>query len=167
MNAIEKLKQLNARYEEIVSKLSSEEGLSNQDLLIRLSKEEAELKGFTELYRQYQTLLDDLSTYEHFLDEARKSNEQDSSEEILSEIEQLKQQKIDLLEKIQLSLLPKDPSEDRDVILEIRAAAGGDEAALFCADLFKMYMIFADIKGWKTELLSSHPTGLEIGRAHV
>jgi peptide chain release factor 1 len=129
MNAIEKLKQLKIRYDEIISKLSSEEVLNNQELLIRLSKEEAELKDFSELYRQYQTLLDDISTYEHFLDESRKSNEQDSSEEILSEIEQLKQQKNDLLEKIQVSLLPKDPSEDRDVILEIRGAAGGDEAA--------------------------------------
>ncbi|HOI24897.1 MAG TPA: peptide chain release factor 1 [Caldisericia bacterium] len=160
MNAIDKLEQLKIRYDEIVSKLSSEEVLSNQDLLIRLSKEEAELKDFSDLYRQYQALLEDISTFEHFLDESRTSNEQDSSEEILSEIEQLKEQKIELEEKIHLSLLPKDPSEDRDVILEIRGAAGGDEAALFCADLFKMYMSFADSKGWKTELLSSHPTGL-------
>jgi peptide chain release factor 1 len=160
MNVIDKLKQLKARYDEIVNKLSSEEVLSNQELLIKLSKEEAELKEYSELNRQYQTLMDDLATYEHFLDEARKSNEADSSEEILGEIELINKRKIDLLEKIEISLLPKDPSEDRDVILEIRGAAGGDEAALFCADLFKMYMSFADIKGWKTELLSSHPTGL-------
>jgi peptide chain release factor 1 len=133
MNVIDKLKQLKARYDEIVSKLSSEEVLSNQELLIKLSKEEAELKEYSELNRQYQTLMDDLATYEHFLDEARKSNEADSSEEILGEIELINKRKIDLLEKIEISLLPKDPSEDRDVILEIRGAAGGDEAALFCA----------------------------------
>ncbi len=160
MDIIEKLNKLKDHYDAVVSKLSEEEVLSNQDLLIRYSKEEAELKEYAVLYQQYHQLKDDMATYQNLLDEARKNNDQPSAEEILHEMELLKDHEDRLMDKIQTSLLPKDPEEDKDVILEIRAAAGGEEAALFSSNLFRMYMAFADIRGWKTEILSSHDTGL-------
>ncbi len=160
MDIIEKLNKLKSHYDMVLSKLSEEEVLSNQELLIRYSREEADLKEYVSLHQQYHQLKEDIATYQHLLTEARENNDQPSAEEILNEIELLKDQEAKLIDKIQLSLLPKDPEEDKDVILEIRAAAGGEEAALFSANLFKMYMTFADIRGWKTEILSSNETGL-------
>jgi len=160
MDIIEKLNELKKKYDDVISKLSLQEVVSNPDLLVKYSKEEAELKEYADLHQQYYRLMDDLSTYNHFLEDARIHNDQPSAEEILQEIEILNNKKMLLMDKIQTSLLPKDPAEDKNVILEIRAAAGGEEAALFSADLFRMYMAYADIKGWQTELLSSNATGL-------
>ncbi len=160
MNIIEKLELIKQHYDKVLEKLSQSEVLGNQELLIRYSKEESDLKAYSELYHDYQSLTEDLNTYQQLLTEAKNSNDAVSTNDIKTEITLLLEKKDSLLQKIETMLLPKDPEEDKDVILEIRSAAGGEEAALFSANLFRMYMNYADIKGWKTDLLSSNATGL-------
>ncbi|MDD4663247.1 MAG: peptide chain release factor 1 [Caldisericia bacterium] len=153
----EKLAELSRKYEEVVGKLTTEEVLKDSDLLIKYGKEEADLKPYHRLYLTYLLTKKDLEDLNHLKNE---ESETDLLEEIEDEIV-LTQLKLESLEEeAKVLLLPKDPQDDRDAIMEIRAAAGGEEAALFAANLFRMYSNYALIKGWKIALLSSHPTGL-------
>jgi len=153
----EKLADLSRRYEEIIAKLTTEEVLKDPDLLIKYGKEEADLKPYHHLYLKYLITKKDLTDLQHLRNE-------ESDPDLLSEIDDeivITQLKLDTLEEeAKEILLPKDPQDDRSAIMEIRAAAGGEEAALFAANLFRMYSNYALVKGWKVSLLSSHATGL-------
>jgi len=153
----EKLIDLKKRYKDVWSKLTDPEIVSNQELLIKYGKEEAELKDFSNLFDQYKQLEEDLSVLEQI-----KEEEKDVTmiSDIQSEISILCRKLKDLDEEIKEKLLPKDPKDEKSVIMEIRGAAGGEEAALFSAALFRMYATYASSKGWKISILSSNQTGL-------
>lgn len=151
-----KLEGLRSRFEELESLLASPEVLRDVELYQRYSKEHAELRKVLEPYRHLKTLEERLRSAKALLDDPDEEIRRMASEEVERLTEELEQAEREVLK----ALLPKDPRDERNVILEIRAGTGGEEAALFAADLFRMYSRYAERKGWKVEVLDSHPTGL-------
>jgi len=149
--------ELKNKYKDIIEKLSSNEVLSNQNLLIKYSKEEAKLKELIDIMQAYEKLIkeeEDLTILK------KESDDPEFVEEIESELLGLQKKKEELVRKYEEKTLPEEPFESNNVIMEIRAAAGGEESALFAAELFRMYSNYAISKGWKIDIISSHPTGL-------
>jgi peptide chain release factor 1 len=151
-----RLKEMEARFEQIELELVDPSVAARPDELRALGKEHAELKPVVESWRRYRRASDDL-------DEARAMLADATDEERSYLEEEIRQQQatIEQLEKeLTEALVPRDPNDDRDVIIEIRAGAGGDEAGLFAADLYRMYTRYADSHGFKTEVLSSNESGI-------
>lgn len=154
---LERLKSICKRYEELSRLLCDPEVIGDPERLRKVSKEQADLE---EIYRaacEYQGVLDQLAEARSMLEEKLDSEMRDWVRE---EIDELSGRKKQLEERIRLLLLPKDPNDEKNVIVEIRAAAGGEEAALFAADLFRMYTRYAERQGWKTEIMDANSTGL-------
>ncbi|MGH2747402.1 MAG: peptide chain release factor 1, partial [Actinomycetota bacterium] len=126
------------------------------DELKKLGKEHSELRPTIESWRAYRQTSDELEEVKTLLGSAQG----EEREYVQQEIAELGATKERLANRIAEDLVPKDPNDERDVILEIRAGAGGDEAALFAGDLFRMYSRYAETRGWKTEVLSSNTTGV-------
>ncbi len=153
---IDKLEKTKDRYDELSKLLSDPSVISNQDLFKKYSIEYKELEPLVNAYLSYKSIekeieeIKELSTFE---DDEMKALTKD-------ELEKLEKQKEEILEQIKLLLIPKDPYEGKNIIMEIRAGVGGDEAALFAKDLYRMYFGYADRKGWKVEILDSHETDL-------
>ncbi len=150
----EKLKAVEQRYLELQYKLSTPEVVSDSESLTRLGKELKELEEVYLAYKNYKKLLSEL---EQARDLLRSEDLRDLAKE---EIERLTQELEKTEKHIRVLLLPKDPRDSKNVILEIRAGVGGEEAALFVADLLNMYQKYAEEKGWKFSILSSNRTGL-------
>lgn len=136
--------------------MASPEVLKDVELYQRYSKEHAELKKVLEPYKHLKALEERLQSAKALLDDPDEEIRRMASEEVERLTEELEQAEKEVLK----ALLPRDPRDERNVILEIRAGTGGEEAALFAADLFRMYSRYAERKGWKVEVLDSHPTGL-------
>ncbi len=153
---IEKLEKLLRRYNELAVLLTKQEILSNPALLKKYSMEYKELKGIVKKYKALLKIDDALEETVELLN----SDDTEIKELAESEIKNLKEKKNILQREIRLLLLPKDPMEGKNIIMEIRAGVGGEEAALFAADLYKMYLAYAEKKGWKVELMDSHPTDI-------
>lgn len=127
-----------------------------QSKIIELSKERSELEEYVDAYGRYSKTLNDLALAKEMLD---TETDKDLCELAELEVEDLKA-KIEVLEEeIKTLLLPKDPNDDKNVVLEIRAGTGGDEAGLFAGDLFRMYQRFAEVKGWKTDVIEFSEAG--------
>jgi peptide chain release factor 1 len=153
---IDKLKSIEKRYEDLSKELSKKEIISNPELFKKYSKEFKELGDIVELYRR-------LKDAEKGIEEAKEllNNDDPEIEELAeNEIEVLTAEKEMLIKEIKKLLVPKDPMEGKNIIVEIRAGVGGEEAALFAHDLFKMYFGYAEKKGWKVEIMDSHPTDI-------
>lgn len=150
----DKLETIEQRYIEIEQKLCDPSVISNREQFTQLSRERAELEDLVPAYRKLKSILSDIAEYENAL----KSGDEDLRELAQAELPSLKESRENLKEEIQLLLLPKDPNDTKNVILEVRAGTGGEEASLFAADLFRMYARFAEGKGWKTEIMSSSDT---------
>ncbi len=150
------LKNLEERFEELERQLSSPEILQNPRKFKELAKEHAELEPIIKKFREYKKLENEFTEAKSLLGESDKELRELAEEEIKTLSAKLEQ----LRQELKRLLLPKDPNDQRNVILEIRAGAGGDEAALFVADLFRMYTRYAEKKGWKMEVLDSHPSNL-------
>ncbi len=150
----ERLKAVEQRYLELQYKLSTPEVVSDRESLTRLGKELKELEEVYLAYKKYKKLLSELEQARELL---RSEELKDLAKE---EIERLTQELEKTEKHIRVLLLPKDPRDSRNVILEIRAGVGGEEAALFVADLLNMYQKYAEEKGWKFSILSSNRTGL-------
>ena len=148
---LDKIEELERRSMELESLLSDPSVLASQGEFRRLSKEHAELAPLVEVYRQHRRLLNEIDDNQILLDES----DPEIREMAKAELEELEQQKSELDAQIRLLLLPKDPNDDKSVILEIRAGTGGDESALFAGDLFRMYSRFADANRWKVEIISA------------
>ena len=146
-----KLAQLSERLLEVNQLLSTEEATRNMDAFRKLNRERAELEPVVELYQAYQACQADLAAAQEMLDDA------DMREFAEAEISLAQEKLTELARELQLLLLPKDPSDERSVFLEIRAGTGGDEAALFAGDLFRMYSRFAERKRWQVEVVSESP----------
>lgn len=153
----DKLQGVEGRYEELGELLSDPEVISDTKRLMALTKEEANLRETVTTYRRYKVVVDDISDTEEMLGENLDAEMAEMAKE---ELASLKKEKDELEEKIKILLLPKDENDDKNIIMEIRGAAGGDEAALFAGDLFGMYQKYAESQGWKTEVLEANITGI-------
>ena len=152
-----KLEALEKKYEELNLQLSDANVLSDQELYQKLAIAHAELQEIVTVYREYKTVVQELEEARIMLEE----NEEPEFEEMLQEeIASLEKQQEELENQLQVLLLPKDPNDDKNVIVEIRAGTGGEEAALFAGTLFRMYSRYAETQRWGIEILSSSPTEL-------
>lgn len=153
---LEKLLAIEEKYEEITEALLKPEVLSNHQIFQKFSKEQAELMPIVEKIKEYKKILSQIEDAEELI----RSGDGDLRELAQEELEELKRKKPLIENELKIMLLPKDPRDERNVILEIRAGTGGEEAALFGAALFRMYTKYAESKGWKIEIIDSSPTGL-------
>jgi len=153
---LEKLKTIEDKYEELTELLMDQSVLSKPSELHKYSKERAELQPLVEKIREYRKLLSDIEGAEELL----KGGDGDLRKLAQEELEELKGKKPEIEEKLKMMLLPKDPRDEKNVIIEIRAGTGGEEAALFAANLLKMYLKYAEQKRWKVEMIDMSSTGL-------
>lgn len=153
----ERLNDLEAKYEEVQAKLSDPSVTSRPDQLRDLGKRNAELEAIVLPYRRYKQAIAHVESAKKML---KEETEPDMRALIEAEIEEQEATARSLEEQIRLLLLPKDPNDDKDVIVEVKAGEGGEESALFAGDVFRMYERFAERHGWKTEILSSDPSDL-------
>jgi len=149
---LDKLQAVEERFEELEKLISDPEVINRQDQWREYTKEHSQLSDTVEVYRQYKKVSQEL-------EEASEMQKEDLDEEMVAmvkeEISALEQKKEELYEKLKALLVPKDPNRDKNVFVEIRAGTGGDEAALFAGDLFRMYSRFAERKGWKLEIITA------------
>jgi len=150
---IAKLADLTDRFEEVSALLSDSETMSDRDKFTALSKEFAEIEPVVLCYQRVNKLNDDLEESSALLDD----DDADLRELAEQEIAETKTQLESLNQQLQTLLLPKDPNDKSNVFLEIRAGTGGDEAAIFSGDLFRMYSKFAEAKGWRIEIMNERP----------
>lgn len=155
---LEKLESIEKRYVELANKISEPEVIARQDEWRKLTKELASLEDIVFCFREYKKVLKEIKENKEMLNEV--SDDDEMEELIKAEILSLEEKEEQFKEKLKVMLLPKDPNDQKDVIMEIRAGTGGDEAALFAGDLFRMYSRYAERKGWKVELIASNPTEL-------
>ena len=151
---LDKLNDIELRYRELEGQLSDPKIVSKQGLYQKYAKEHADLRELVETIREYNKVRGQIEEYEVLAE-----GDDDLKAIVKEEMPQLKQKKSDLEEKLNVLLLPKDPNDDKNVFLEIRAGTGGDEAGLFAGDLFRMYAKYAEAQGWKVEVVSSSPAG--------
>lgn len=156
MEFIGKLKEVKEKYDRITELLSDPAIVSNQKEYVKLNRERSSLEDVVEAYKEYDEVINNITGNKEILE---SSEEEDLVEFAETELEELENKKEELEEKIKVLLLPKDPDDDKNCIVEIRAGTGGEEASLFAADLLRMYSRFAEIKGWKYELLDLNETG--------
>jgi peptide chain release factor 1 len=154
---LEKLRHIKERYDEITRLLSDPSAVSDQKKFRELSKENTELAPIVKALAHYEKVLSDISGNKEIIDTAGGDPELTSL--ALAELKDLKARQEQLEDELKALLVPKDPNDTKNTIVEIRAGTGGDEAALFAADLFRMYARFAEQKGWKFELIDSNDTG--------
>ena len=154
----EKLKEVESRYDELMTLVSDAAIQSNPSEYRKHSKALSEIQTLVEKYRDYKATTAEASQAQELTD----SNDEDPELRELAKQELiiLEERQNSLLAEIKILLLPKDPNDERNVVLEIRAGTGGDEAGLFAADLFRMYSRFAETHGWRVDVLSSNETGV-------
>ncbi|NLG87083.1 MAG: peptide chain release factor 1 [Firmicutes bacterium] len=153
----DKLGEIERHYEELGQLMADPELLARQDKWQQHAKAHASLEPIVNCYREYKQVQQELTENQELLQEKL---EPDFMELVESEIERLNSRIKELEQELRVLLLPKDPLDEKNVIMEIRAGAGGDEAALFAGELFRMYQRYAEGRNWRTEILSSHPTEL-------
>lgn len=156
MQFIAKLREVKEKFEKITEQLSDPNIISNQKEFVKLTKERSNLSEIVEAYNQYDEVLNNIKGNQEIID---SSGEADLKEMAESELEELELKKENLEEKIKLLLLPKDPDDDKNSIVEIRAGTGGEEASIFAGDLLRMYTRYAENRGWKYELIDINETG--------
>jgi peptide chain release factor 1 len=154
---LDKLNKVEERYEELTRLMADPEVASDYERVAEYAKERAELEDVVSAYRTYKHAMEELEETRALLAEDSDPELQELAE---AEVARLESQLEELESQLRQLLLPKDPRDRRNVIIEIRAGAGGDEAGLFAADLYRMYTRYAEQRGWKTELLSGHSTGI-------
>jgi peptide chain release factor 1 len=153
----EKLDQLDSRYEEMTQQLSSPEVVNDSARFQKIAKQHAELEEIVAKHREYKQIIKDLvGAHQLFLEAEDAEMKQMAHEEEKT----LAVRKEAVERELKLLLLPKDPNDEKSVLIEIRAGTGGDEAALFAAELFRMYSRYAETQGWKVEVLESSPSSL-------
>jgi peptide chain release factor 1 len=154
---IRKLEQFEKEYQEVLVSLSDPSVLGDQKKVAELGKKERALKAYSEAYHDYQSLVKEIEEFTLLIKEEKDVEDKRALE---LELELLLQKKEHLLALIKDLLVPEDPDDQKNVIIEIRAAAGGDEAALFAADLYRMYFNYAVSKGCKVDTMSSNEIGI-------
>ncbi len=151
-----KIEELEARYEELEANLGRPEIIRDQKAYQSCAKERRALAPIVNAFREFKSLTDQIQANRMLLDDPDADirhlarEEMDVLQERISQVER----------ELKILLIPTDPNDEKNILLEIRAGTGGEEAALFAADLFRMYSRYAELKGWKTEVLSQHQTGI-------
>src|SRR4051794_37065142 len=152
----DRLQAVEDRYNNLNELLSDPSVVNDLNKLREYSKEQSDLQGTVEAYREYKEVKSQYKDSKQMLEEKLDADMRDMVKEEVSELED----QIEVLEeRLRLLLIPKDPNDDKNVIMEIRGAAGGDEAALFAGNLFRMYSRYAETQGWKIDIMDSNPTG--------
>ena len=157
MEIYEKLKSIKEKYDKINEDLSDPRNLSDQSKLISLSRERSSLIDLVEAFNEYDSLVKNINGNQEIID---SGEDKELTEIAESELSDLRMKRDAMEERINFLLVPKDPDDDKDVIMEIRAGTGGDEAGLFAADLYRMYSRYAEVRGWKKEIIDSSDTGI-------
>jgi peptide chain release factor 1 len=152
---IEKLQEVEKRYEELETLLCEPDVLGDRARYFRLAKERSDLEELVAAVRQQRKIEEQITENRSLLDEG----DEELRELAAAELEELESTHEELTQKVRLLLLPRDPNDEKDVLLEVRSGTGGEEAALFAGDVFRMYCRFAERKGWKVEFLSRSDAG--------
>jgi peptide chain release factor 1 len=151
------LEKIEEKHKELTQLLSDPSVLSDKNRYKKIAKEHNDLSEIVYLSAKYRKILTSIQEDEKL---SKESKDKDLAELAKSELEELYSQKLEYEDKLKILLLPKDPKDSRNTILEIRAGTGGEEAALFAADLYKMYLKYAEKQGWRVEMMNSNPTGM-------
>lgn len=164
---LEQLQAIEKKYEDLERRMADPEVLADQERLQKVAKAHAELEGAVRTYRRYREVLSGIDDARSILSElegkgnaGRDSSDSELLELAKEELESLNTEKEQLERTLRSILMPRDPNDEKNVVMEIRAGTGGEEAALFAGDLFRMYCRFAERNGWKVELMSQNPTGI-------
>lgn len=157
-NVMAQLEGLVAHYEELQEMMADPEVINDTKRYMEISKEEADLREVVQKYKKYKQDKKELEDNKKII--ANESDE-DLIEMAKEENSEIEKEIPELEDQIKILMLPKDPNDDKDIIMEIRGAAGGDEASLFAGDLLRMYEKYAERQGWKVSLIDSDPT--EVG----
>ncbi len=153
---LQKLEDVERRYVELEDQLVDPKVLANRKDFARLAKERADLGPIVAAYREWKKLRHEIEGHQSLLE----AGEAEIRELAKEELPALRQRSEELEDRLKILLLPKDPNDDRNILLEIRAGTGGEEASLFAAQLFRMYCRYSEVQGWQVEVLSASPTGL-------
>jgi peptide chain release factor 1 len=153
---LERLAEIERRYEELERLVTDPAVIANRREYAKLARERAQLEAVVEGYRERQRLERDIAEHRELLHDG----DVDIREMARSELPAIEAGLAELDERLKTLLIPRDPNDERNTVLEIRAGTGGDEAALFAAELFRMYSRYAERRGWRVEVLSSSPTGI-------
>jgi peptide chain release factor 1 len=154
---LDKLEALKDKYIELSEKISDPVTLSDSQKLQKLMKEQAQLEPLVTKYSEYMEVFTQLKDSKEMLND---KIDDDFREMVKEEVKELASKEEELMQEIKVLLLPKDPNDEKDVIVEIRAGVGGDEAGLFAGDLLRMYLRYAERQGWKTEFISVSDQGV-------
>jgi peptide chain release factor 1 len=150
-----KLEEIEEKYVELEQELAQPDIFNDQERYKKVSKAHADLGDVVEVFRKYKELSQELVDNREMMEDS----DPDIQEMAKAEIDEIETQLPELEDKLKVLLLPKDPMDEKNIILEIRAGTGGDEAALFAADLYRMYTRYAEINNWKVEEMSANHTG--------
>jgi len=151
---LEKLEEINERYVEIGRQITEPEAMDDMKRYVKLSKEYRDLEPLIDVYKEYRNVLSNLDAARQMLQDEKDEELREMARE---EVETLGQQVEPLEEQIKLLLLPSDPEDDKNAVMEIRAGTGGDEASIFAGDLYRMYARYCETKGWKVEVTGMSP----------
>ena len=154
---LDKLMVLEDKYKELSEKVADPEIISDQPTWQKLMKENSELEPIVMKYREYRKVNETIAESKQILEE---ESDEDLRELAKMELAEAESEIVNIEDELKLLLVPKDPNDEKNVIVEVRGGAGGDEAALFAGDLFRMYSRYAERRGWKTSLMSSNETGV-------
>lgn len=157
MNLLEKLRKIKDRFDQVNEQLADPSKLNDREKMISLSKERLNLEEIVSAYEKYDQLISNIYGNKEIID---TSSDRELTDLASTELKELLVQKDKMEEEIKVLLIPKDPNDDKNVIMEIRAGTGGEEAALFAGDLFRMYSRYAEVRGWKIELIDLSETGI-------
>jgi len=151
-----KIKEIEQRYDEFESKLARPEIIQDRNVYRKVAKERSLLAPIITTFRRYQSIQEEIESNKTLLDDPDLEIRKLAKEEI----DMLSSDLTHLEKELKILLIPKDPNDEKNILLEIRAGTGGEEAALFAADLFKMYCRYAEVRGWQTEILTENATGI-------
>lgn len=154
---LHKLDSIEEKYDELTEQLSKPEVISDQNKFQKYAKAHSDLSDIVSRYREYKSLIQQIDDAQEML---KEEQEEDFKEMLLEELESLKEKKGMAEHDLRVLLLPRDPNDEKSVIMEIRAGTGGEEAALFASNLFRMYTRYAELQGWKIDIMDSHYTDI-------
>ncbi|RYD01335.1 hypothetical protein N752_30540 [Desulforamulus aquiferis] len=154
---LDKLQALEDKYEQLEAQVSDPEIIADRVKWQQLVKAHSDLGDVVQAFREYKKVLSGIEDSKAMLEDKL---EPDFKEMVELEIDELEEKKVELENKLKVLLLPKDPNDDKNVVVEIRGGTGGDEAALFAGDLFRMYSRYAERKGWRIEVMEANETDL-------
>ena len=154
---LHKLDSIEEKYDELTEQLSKPEVISDQNKFQKYAKAHSDLSDIVSQYREYKSLVQQIKDAQEMLTEEQ---DEDFKAMLLEELETLKEKREIAEHDLQVLLLPRDPNDEKSVIMEIRAGTGGDEAALFASNLFRMYTRYAELQGWKIDIMDSHYTDI-------